>query len=305
MSKSNELIKHLKRLDAAFELDEIIQQDFDLREIEEYYFQSNPGYLLLHSAQGAVHMALSPPDKYRPEDYIKQVNFVAEEIKCLNVRKVLEIGSGKGFNLYHLAKTFPQQRFLGLDFSALHVRQSRKKLKSLPNATTIRADFHHIPAGGKTFDYVFEFESICHALDIKQVLQSVHDVLKPGGYFRLFDGFRVLPMHKLNDDETLARRLIEKTLGVQEGILVEDFISFAQDAGFEVIKSDNLSKNILANLNHIQSVQNILFPHPLLLRFGNAIFPKYFIRNVIAGMLMPYMVEEGIQGYYRITLKRK
>ncbi len=104
MSRTNELTKYLKRLDAAFELDEIIQQDLDLKEIEEYYFQSNPGYLLLHSAQGAVHMGLSSSGKYRAEDYLKQVNFVAEEIKRLDITQVLELGSGKGFNLYHLEK---------------------------------------------------------------------------------------------------------------------------------------------------------------------------------------------------------
>lgn len=305
MSKSNELAKYLKRLDSAFELDKIIQENLGLKEIEQYYFQSNLGYLLLHSPHGAVHMALSSSGKYNAKDYLKQVEFVSEEIKRLNITEILELGSGKGFNLYHLANSLPECNFIGLDLSTLHVKQSRNKLKAIHNATIIRADFHHIPAKEKTFDYVFEFESMCHALNIEQALHSVHNALKPGGYFTVFDGFRIVPMNQLNDDEKKARVLVEKPLGVQEGTLVEKFLSIAEGLGFEVIRSDDLSDKILPNLRHIQSIQNMLFPNAFPLRIAYSILPRYLIRNVIAGMLMPYMVEQGIQGYFQITLQRR
>lgn len=93
-------------------------------------------------------------------------------------------------------------------------------------------------------------------------------------------------------------------MGVQQGILIADFLSLARDIGFKLISCEDLSAHILPNVRHIQSMQNYLFPNPFILKFARSILPKYLVRNVIAGMLMPYMIEQGIQGYYRISLQR-
>jgi len=56
---TNTLHDYLKRIEPAFDLNEILQQDIRLAEIEDYYFQSNWEWLLFHSFDGAVHMTLS------------------------------------------------------------------------------------------------------------------------------------------------------------------------------------------------------------------------------------------------------
>jgi len=231
---TNTLHGYLERLESAFDLDEILQQEIGLAEIEDYYFQSNWGYLIFHSFDGAVHMALSEQGEFRHEDYLAQINAVAQEIQALDAQEILELGTGKGFNLHHLARQFPERQFSGLDLSPLHVAQSKRKLGSSRNTKIARADFHHLPYRAGSFDYVFEFESVCHALDLRQVLENAHRVLYKGGRFTLFDGFRVLPMDQLSQDEKKARFLIEKTLGIQEGIFIDDFQQIATQVGFEV-----------------------------------------------------------------------
>ncbi len=107
--RNDNLRRYLNRIESAFDLNEILRQDIGLAEIEDYYYQSNWGYLLFHSLDGAVHMALSEKDKFRYEDYLVQVNAVAKEIETTDAQKILELGTGKGFNLQHLARRFPNR----------------------------------------------------------------------------------------------------------------------------------------------------------------------------------------------------
>ncbi len=172
------------------------------------------------------------------------------------------------------------------------------------NASVIRADFHHLPYPENSFDYIFEFESVCHAINIRQVLQNVHKVLREGGQFTLFDGFRVLPMDQLDNNQKTARFLIEKTLGINEGIYIEDFRQISTEVGFKVLECEDLSTNILPNLKRFESILNFFLPTAIQLRIVQKIFPRYFVHNAIAGLLMPILVEAGIQGYYRLKLER-
>lgn len=302
MSDEKQLRDFLKRLESAFDITEIVEQRIGLADIDSYYHQSDWAYALIHSLDGAVHMALSDDEHFRHEDYLTQVNIVAEEIQTFGAKRILELGTGKGFNLKHLVHKFPTSDFFGLDLSSTHIAQSHRKLKPYANASVTQADFHYIPHPKHSFDYIFEFESICHTLDIRKSLEDIHRVLSPSGHFTLFDGFRIHKMSALTQDERTARFLVEKTLGVQEGLLIHDFCAIAESVGFKVILCDNLSQNIMPNLKRLQKIQQFFLPTAIHLKIARALLPKYLARNTIASLLMPILVDAGIQGYYRLTL---
>ncbi|MEO1288302.1 MAG: class I SAM-dependent methyltransferase [Chloroflexota bacterium] len=294
---------YMRRINTVFDVDAIIQRNLSLQDTEDYYLQSNLGYLLFHSWRGAVHMALSDGKTFTASDYKRQIQLIATDIRQKSAHEILELGMGKGYNLHHLAKLFDNHHFYALDYSALHARQTKRHLRAYPQVHITRADFHHIPFVSQQFDYVFGIESICHALNIKQVLQSVYRVLRTGGYFALFDGFRIIPMQDLNAQEQIARHLVEKPLGVNEGTNITEFIANAQAIGFKIVEIQDLSSNILPNLRRLQRLQTRFFPNTLALKLAHILLPHYLLGNVIASMLMPYMVEQGIQGYFKVILQ--
>lgn len=305
MSDEKQLHDFLKRLECAFDFTEIVDQTIGLADIDSYYHQSDWAYALIHSLDGAVHMAVSDYTHFRDEDYLTQVNIVAEEIQTFVAKRILELGTGKGFNLKHLVHKFPSCDFFGLDLSSNHISQTHRNLKSHANASVIQADFHYIPHPKQSFDYIFEVESICHTLDVRRTLENIYRVLRPNGYFTLFDGFRIQKMEALNQDERTARFLVEKTLGVQQGILIDDFRAIAESVGFKVVVCDNLSQNIMPNLKRLQKIQQFFFPTAFHLKAARVLLPKYLARNTIAALLMPILVDTGVQGYYRLTLVKK
>jgi len=303
---SRDISRYIQRISAVYDVDTLIQQSIEPEDVVDYYVQSNLGYRLLHSLDGSIHMAISKDERFRFEDYLAQVDYITQQIGLYQPKLTLELGCGEGFNLLRLAETYRQCRFMGVDITPLHIKKCRRKArrKDIINAEFKLADFHDLDYPTTSIDMVFAVESICHAQDIFGVLAEVYRVLKPGGIFIIFDGFRIREHATLSDDEKTARYLIEKTLAVNESINIDAFISESKIIGFNIIEHTDLSSTILPNLERFHTLARILFEFSPLGHIARSILPKYFVQNAIAAYLMPLLVGNGTQGYFRLCYQK-
>ncbi|MCA9886135.1 MAG: class I SAM-dependent methyltransferase, partial [Anaerolineae bacterium] len=217
---------------------------------------------------------------------------------------VLELGCGAGFNLRKLAVAQPANQFFGVDLTPSHTRQSRHAVRKYPNATVTNADFHYLPFTDELFNILYDVESVCHSDNIGNVLAEAWRVLKSGGSFILFDGFRVVPSAKLTEDEYLARRLIEKSMAIDEAILISDFLDEARRQDFIVEECTDLASQIMPNLKRLRQILTVWRSIPGLFDVSCLLLPREMAQNAIAALLMPSMVGQGYQGYYRIILQK-
>lgn len=306
MSQDAKLTKYLSKIRSIYDLDAFRDQEISIDKIVDYYTQSNPGYSFFHSTDGSVHMALSSNGEFSKDDYYAQVRFIDDQVKQIGARNVLELASGKGFNSSYLAQHNPSAQFTGIDITPVHLEVSAKKATSLSldNVTFEYGDFHELKYDDQTFDLVFEIESVCHALDLRQVLTHVYRVLKPGGQFIIFDGLKKKSIETLTPDQRTAALLVEKSMAVMGALTVEEFISTAEDVGFVVVEKQDISQSIMPNLKRFEFLARGFFKYPSLGKLIKWALPDYLVQNAIAGLLMPIVVEDGIQGYFRIVLKR-
>lgn len=93
-------------------------------------------------------------------------------------------------------------------------------------------------------------------------------------------------------------------MAVSGALTLDEFLKAAQDAGFEVIEQEDISEKIMPNLLRFQFLARGFFKYAWLGKAIKGILPDYLVQNAIAGMLMPIVVGDGIQGYYKISLKR-
>lgn len=97
----------------------------------------------------------------------------------------LDIGCGNGWvvRTVALSQQIKCTYGVGIDKSAEMI----KRAKSHPNNTGIEkyycADIEQWSYKGQKFDYVFAMESIYYADSVKNALNKVHTLLKPGGIF--------------------------------------------------------------------------------------------------------------------------
>jgi ubiquinone/menaquinone biosynthesis C-methylase UbiE len=101
-------------------------------------------------------------------------------------KDVLEVGSGRGGGLRHVAETMHTGSATGLDFAASAIAFCQKNHAGT-SVRYIEGNSMDMPFESESFDVVLNVES-CHAYrDQAQFLREVVRVLRPGGTLHLVD----------------------------------------------------------------------------------------------------------------------
>lgn len=280
----------LAHVDRVFGIDTILADEGqDI--VAPYYVQSESGYKRVHSEKGCMHMALNTDGVYTADGYFTQIRDVADQIRQVQAAQVLELGSGMGFNTIALAQGHGQVAFTGLDLMAHHVSTARKDAGHMPNASFRQGNYTQIPDDLRGADVVFGFETLCYATDPDAVADQIAAALAPGGRFVMYDGFRRADFVAAPDDVQTAARLFEVTTAVTSGFhTIEAWDAALRRAGLVVVRSQDLTDASIAGLRYLHN-RSARFFRSWKYRLLRHVMPKYLIRNAVAGLVGPYMIE--------------
>jgi len=207
------LARRLAQLRGVFDLDAIARQEADVQHIASYFHQNFHPYRRYHSADGAMHMAINPDGRFDRSGYHGQAQRLEALWGTQPPADVLELAFGKGFNLEYLAPRWPGVRFSGVDLTPRNVRHAQS-MPALAGVALSCADMHALQFPAASFDCVFCVEGFCYATDVPRALAEQARVLRPGGLFVLFDGYRERTPEAMTADEALAVTLVEKSMAV-------------------------------------------------------------------------------------------
>jgi ubiquinone/menaquinone biosynthesis C-methylase UbiE len=287
-----------------FDVQKLAAQKIDAEAVLEYYRQSDRGYRLFHSKEGAMHVALNLGDEFTTKGYLGQVDLIDERLPKGSGVQVLEVGCGVGYNSRNLAARFPSDEFLGVDLSPNHVKTATKEARKLSNIKFEQGDFHDLQLETDSFDAAFAVECLCQGTDWPAAVAEVQRVLKPGGRFIVIDCFRKSAIANYDPDLQLAARLVEKTMAVEEFAVLDDWLACAERQGFQLVEKIDLSQAISHNLARFYSLSRRFFKMPIAARAFLKAFPPRLIENAISGMLMPFTVGSGLHQYYLLALEK-
>ena len=162
------LAECLEILRRAFDIDDIARRKIDEAILTNYYRQSESGYRLFHSSDGALHLALNHNGRFDPAGYFAQAEFVEKHLNECRATRILEAGSGNGFNTLHLARRHPQRRFVGIDLTKEHVAAVRDAAAAHDsnNLDYVQGNYQSLPFPPGSFDATFGVETFCQASDL-------------------------------------------------------------------------------------------------------------------------------------------
>ncbi|MEO5882535.1 MAG: class I SAM-dependent methyltransferase [Caldimonas sp.] len=300
-----DLSRRLKKLDRVFSFDRIRAQGMGAGEVIAYYEECSPAYRKHHSREGSMHLAISP-GRFRPEGFYGQLERISAAWPAEPPDDVLELGFGQGFNLAWLAARFPAVRFSGIDLTPTHPGLARGRLDQLglKNVVLAEGDFHALPHADQSFDHVYAIEAFCYARDLKQALSEVARVLRPGGSFRLFDGYLVRRPETFSAEEALAVELLARGMALERFQLVDDIVDTARATGLETLAVTSLDAEVAPNLKKLERLTGAVIRFPWLGRRALARRSPMRGRNVISGYLMYSTVALGLTGYREILLRK-
>ncbi|MDB9347248.1 class I SAM-dependent methyltransferase [Nodularia spumigena] len=306
------LASQLTLADAIAKIDwlfgcESVLKEFNSDVTVSYYTQSEWGYQIYHSGQNAIHMALNPDGVFHPDGYYAQPRVVAEQIRELDAKNVLELGCGKGFNSCFLAEQYPEVKFTGIDITSAHIKIARSQAEQFSNLSFQEGNFNQLNFLDQSFDIVFAFECLCHASPDEIPLGEIFRVLRPGGKLIVFDGYRKIQLEQLPQLLQTATQLVEVSMAVRHGFSeIDHWNTIAQSIGFRVQVIEDVSSSIQPTLLKLQKLSLKLFSLSWKAKILAYLLPKYLVRNSIAGLLMPFTVSPKGEafGYYKLILER-
>ena len=301
-----DLRRRLKKLDRVFSIEKIRAEGMGAGEVIAYYEECSPAYRKHHSREGSMHLALSP-GRFRAEGFYGQLERISSTWAAEPPQDVLEIGFGQGFNLAWLAPRFPSVRFSGIDLTPSHLALARDRLDRLGVANVVlgQGDFHALPHADASFDHVYAVEAFCYARDLERALAEVARVLRPGGTFRLFDGYLARRPESLSAEEALAAELLAKGMALDAFQLVDDVVDAARAVGLERVAVVSLDAEVSPNLKKLERLTGAVIRFPWLGRRALAKRSPMRGRNVISGYLMHSTVQLGLTGYREIVLRKR
>jgi SAM-dependent methyltransferase len=155
--------------------------------VARYYAQSRRGYARVHSAEGCMHVALNPDGVFDRAGYLAQPQAVSDLIASTGARRVLELGTGLGFNSRWLAARHPDVAFTALDLLPAHIAEAGRRAQGLPNLHFVQGSYDDLPATLGSFDAIFAIETLCYTRDPALVAAGLMRHLNPGGRFLAFE----------------------------------------------------------------------------------------------------------------------
>lgn len=301
MRYQDKLITYLNLIKANFDVRSIIRKKQENKEVKSYYLSNHLAYLLFHDWDGFMHMGISKNGKYHKEDLLVPLNVINSYINQVNSRRVLEIGAGNGSNSVYLARKNKDVQFIAIDLS----KHALKRHRAIKNFKQEIGDYHNLSRlENETFDVVFVIEALCHSVNKIIVLQEIYKKLKHGGFFVIFDGYGNKPSQELSVNERLAKKLTEKSMTVDNLDYINDFRKVIKKTGFKLIKEENLTQEVLPTMRRFEKLALVFYKNPLANRILRAFFSKDVLKNSIARLLLPTMLELRVGCYYLHVLQK-
>ncbi len=290
-----------------------LRQFFDLSRLEDsgstaakirkYYEDSRVGYRLVHSRDGAMHMALNPDGSFDRAGYEGQSSLVADRFLPATT-DVLELACGNGYNLGLLADQHDGKRFLGLDLVESQVERANQLLARHKNAHAVVGDFQELEFADDSSDLIFVIESLCHATDLEKALREVRRVLRPGGRFIVIDAWRTGEFDTFPQSVRDAAAYVERAMAVADAQQFPVWQRVAHAAGLRVTEDLDLTAQIMPNLERLARITKTRFlSHPLRARLLKRLVPGTLLTNAVSGYLIPLTVRIGAHTYRLVTLE--
>jgi arsenite methyltransferase len=279
------LAASLARVDEVFSIERILSDEGHDR-VSQYYKVSELGYRLVHSRAGCMHLGLGAQG-----DHQAQVRALARTIHATGSRRVLELGSGHGYNLVHLARACPGVEFTGLDLMAHHIRRARRTGVGFRNLQFHLGNFEDLPPEMSGFDLIFAIEALCHAQDLNSVAAAATRALAPGGVIVIFDAVRAAPLLSMSSDMATTVRLYESITAVTKGFRQpEEIRSAFGKAGLTAVHQRDLTLGVIPSVRQIHRYGQRYFDEGGI-RLLTRAFPERLRRNAAGALLGPYLVE--------------
>lgn len=306
----NELKKYCKIIYGIAGKEFIYAENVSNETISDYYSKSAFYFEKFHSSEGAMHLPISFSDKTPHKiKLLYQADLINEVINKYDYCNVLELGCGMGFNTNYLAKKNPSKKFTGLDLTSNNIKKAKLKSKELNNTFYYQHDFDKASIVDKDiqYDLIFAIETLCYSKNIIELINNLRNKLSENGRIIIFDGYvKCNAIAPTKEFEKRAYRLLSWGFALNKFQNLDDILRSEKLFSLNIEHTKDYTENILSNYLAFQKGAKKALSYPFLLKIllKTRIISVAVIKQISAGVLVPYFLDNGYLGYYRLELTK-
>lgn len=291
--KPQTVTERIRYLEEFIDLNKFLTEDHnDPEHIIAYFKENHSRYRRIYNGKGNMHFIVSKDgETFSYDDMFYQPDVAVSYAGPGS--KVLELGPGQGENLLHLAKAHPDMEFMGLDlFPAVK--------ETLPNLTIRQQDYTSMPdIPDNTFDVVYGIETVVYLDSAKKdkMMAEVFRVLKPGGYFLVWDYVTAYPFDTYSREIQTFLSVMARGGSFARIEDEEEWKGHFSGAGFKTVAINSLTERVLPDLKRMQKHFDVVMAHPLRAKIIFRTLPRSYTVNLIAGWIGYDSARERIGNY--------
>ncbi|KAJ1789081.1 Delta(24)-sterol C-methyltransferase [Coemansia sp. RSA 1807] len=157
--------------------------------------------------------------------------------------KVLDVGCGVGGPARECVR-YTGAHVTGLNNNDYQIERAQiyaRKHEQVEHSQFLKGDFMDMPFGEAEFDAVYAIEATCHAPVLRDVYTQMYRVLKPGGYFAIYEWCLTDKFDADNSEHQRLARAIEHGDGIGKLFSTRVALQAAKDAGFEIERAQDIA----------------------------------------------------------------
>lgn len=159
--------------------------------------------------------------------------------------KGLDVGCGRGRVASHVAtETGAQMTGMNIDATQLEAAKRFALGKGLAKQCEFRiGDMNDLPLpfADNSFDFMYQIQAFSYAKDPEKLFKELHRVLKPGKRLSFLDWFYLDKYDGNNPQHIELMKRIKPLIGAIGTPSVDRFVKLLENAGFEIVVSENAS----------------------------------------------------------------
>lgn len=306
MNNLDLLEKDLEKINKIIDIQKLAKENWQTQTIEKYYQKMDFLYRYFHSKEGAMHFPLYLPngEKHHAEALTVQSNYIIEQAKKINAKKVMELGCGMGYNVRYIAEHLKEVESYGLDLSKKHLLFAEKKSKHLSNTHWIEGNLENPLV--KDFDILFAVESFCYTQNIENTLQNWYNITQKGGKAIIFDVFLPPTYQSAHKSYQIATQITAVGFAVKHWWEITHLQKKAEQIGWKVNRIDDISSSIQKNLSRFAKDASRLLDYHFVTKlcYQMGILPSVWLKHCFTGILAAHTIGSEAQSYYQIELEK-
>jgi ubiquinone/menaquinone biosynthesis C-methylase UbiE len=295
----------LKRISRIADFEELLQRKIGAEEVFNTYSEDDSMFQKLFSSAGSIHISLNCDGRFHRHGYSGQARIIQEAIEETNAQHVLELCSGRGYNLLYLSKLNPRTRFEGIDLIPAYVHTLQKRAMSRKNISCRVGNIEALEHPAESFDILFCVESLFHVTDLSKTLSEAHRVLKPGGRMIIIDFFRKRDLEAVEPSQQNAIQITENALAMTSPMSADGFMAAVQNTGFTVSDMKEISTCAMPDLIRLNRLVGLAFIAPPITRVLARLLPSYLIDGIVGWELMLPLFKADLFGYFQMGYSRQ